>query len=646
MPTPVVESLQASGGDHNSVAGFIAMLQATNFVTADEIRILECHDDWPNGLDERVSFVSLAETPTATNYVELRAAAGAENNGHIKQGFFFEITNAWSVAFIVGIPYLRLTDIEIAVSGSNTKVVDCQSGSSHLLIDRCISRSENTNAANISLKNTGNRIRSSLVVGGSDGINTLSLAQYGEIFQTGIINAATGFNGNTNADARNVFTYGCTNDYAGTFNAGSTNNATDKATAANVPGANSVVGLLPADFMDAANDNFHLSAGSALYGAGTDLSTDGVLLDIDRNSFFAPYPIGFDKGSAPGNPLDGSATGQAGASATLQSNMSVAGDAAGAASASGSLSTGIEVDADAAGQAVAGGSLTTDIPIASAAVTVALAGGTLTTGIPAEGHAAAQTSAAGGMAIFTDISGNAAAQTAAQGVLNTPVDLEGAAAAVVSAGGDLTVKIALAGASLAQALATGILDAAALLDGQASAESAGSGILTTQITLSGPALIDALAQANLTAPGSGFSADAKAAASASGGLITQIPLSGAANAFVAASADLATIIPLHSVAVIASNATGGLTTQISFNAQALAAALAQADIIVAPGLNADALAEALSGASLTTQIPLNGAALAQAAANGQLSDAIVILPKLDKYMVVGQRRRYTATARS
>jgi len=98
--------------------------------------------------------------------------------------------------------------------------------------------------------------------------------------------------------SKNNLVQGCTNGFAGTFTAASDYNASDLG--GDAPGAHSRNGV-SALFVDAANDNFHLTAtDAAARDYGTDLSSDPALpfsddVDLQSRPYGSAWDIGADE---------------------------------------------------------------------------------------------------------------------------------------------------------------------------------------------------------------------------------------------------------------------------------------------------------------------------------------------------------------
>lgn len=225
-----------------------------------------------------------------------------------------------------------------------------------------------------------------------------------------------------------------------------------------------------------------------------------------------------------------------------------------------STSTGAaELAGSATGEAGASGALTTQIQIAAAAAVIQTASGSLTTGIPLAGSAASITVSDGVLTANIRLSGDALSQVLASASLSGgSAALAGGANAAASASGQLTTSISLSGSAVAQALAAaGLTTGPSGLSGAGSVSASGSGALSTSIAMVG---------------------QASALAIATGGLSTGIQLTGSAAAVSAATGNLTISTGLSAAAFAQAAVAGTLSTQIRLDAEAVAQALASAGL--------------------------------------------------------------------
>jgi len=89
MATEVIHTLKASGGDYTLMSTWEATEQR-DLVAADEIEILECYNDWPDGLDDPTAKMSksgdkqghalhLLDPPNVLRKTIMRATTDSEN---------------------------------------------------------------------------------------------------------------------------------------------------------------------------------------------------------------------------------------------------------------------------------------------------------------------------------------------------------------------------------------------------------------------------------------------------------------------------------------------------------------------------------------------------------------------------------------
>ena len=288
MPATVVKTIRASGGDYTTITAWEAANQG-DLVTADEIRVAECYNDWPAGLGD--AFIIAGSTTDATRYLKITVAEGHRHNGTPKTGFFL-IGNA-------AVTFCTLVDAYTVLDGLDVENTNTTSG---------VAIGHSFGGTGLTVKNTIVRTRGSSGFGlrlpaGSTAINCLAWG-----------NSTAGATGFDVSRARNCTAYGyaagfgpasgdksCKNcvaygasyqDFYNTTALNCSNNASEDATA---PGAGSITGITSAAFVNAAGNDFHLAAGSALIGAGVNLYSD-FTTDIDGDTWPSggAWDIGFD----------------------------------------------------------------------------------------------------------------------------------------------------------------------------------------------------------------------------------------------------------------------------------------------------------------------------------------------------------------
>lgn len=121
------------------------------------------------------------------------------------------------------------------------------------------------------------------------------------------------------------------------------------------------------------------------------------------------------------------------------------------------------------------------------------------------------------------------------------------------------------------------------------------------------------------AGGAALAGVAASQAAASASLATQIPIAAAAAVVASAAGALTTAIPLAGAAIASSAVGVALGTGVQLAGQAAGVSLAGGVLTAQITLSGTALAQALAGAGLVTGIPVAGAAAAQAGASGTLA---------------------------
>lgn len=109
MPTVVIKTLRASGGDYTTMSAWEAGEQA-DLVAADEQHVLECYDDWAGGLADFV-FIQ-GWTTDATRNIVVKAAAGHEYDPIADTGFYIRCTTLDN-CIELNCDYIHLEDFKV-----------------------------------------------------------------------------------------------------------------------------------------------------------------------------------------------------------------------------------------------------------------------------------------------------------------------------------------------------------------------------------------------------------------------------------------------------------------------------------------------------------------------------------------------------
>ena len=259
-----------SGGDYSLMSDW-ENAQDGNLVTADEIRVLECYNDWPDGLENSCTMATW--TTDATRYPIIRAAANHGHGGLMGNGFKMKANGR---VLDIQADYVVVEDIEMEHTGTSiTTPVDISR--TNCLINRCIitcpnaSRSSTYYVVSSSSASANSTIRNCLIYSANGrGTGTMYCNMYNNtiICDTyGIFTSAT----NSPIYKNNLIYLTGTQGTAilGSGTGNESYNATSDSTAT---GVGAVTGITSTVFQDFANDDFRPVEASAVDGAGEDLS--------------------------------------------------------------------------------------------------------------------------------------------------------------------------------------------------------------------------------------------------------------------------------------------------------------------------------------------------------------------------------------
>lgn len=291
----LIKTLRASGGDYTSIqtwwdtecVGYDCVANSTS-------PVLEGYDDWPGGLTEVPSLTGSVTSNTTYRPI-IRAAAGNECGGILGQGF--GITGNTSYGSLLDThttSNITLENFWFQNTGSNS--AQGLYGQSNLRAVGLVGKAANGTAFNNIA--TGDIVRACLAIGSSAGFQNYNWNN-GTIINCVAVNCGSGFHSAANGSytVKNSVAYGCTNSFYGSkYSAGCTRNAASDGATVAPPGSNPYASdVVAGDFVDAANNDFHLSASSGLIGAGANLYTDGSDVDIDGEAWpNSVWDIGFD----------------------------------------------------------------------------------------------------------------------------------------------------------------------------------------------------------------------------------------------------------------------------------------------------------------------------------------------------------------
>lgn len=304
MTTEVVKTIRASGGDYTTLSAWEAALPAS-LVTADEQHTAVCYNDWPSGLDDTVSISG--STTDSTRYIKVSVASGHRHDGTPQTGFHIkgDSGGATTPKFTVDVSYSVIDGVDV----DNTRAAQLAYGfnttstsAPGIIYYDCIGRS-NTGKAFASNSGTNYSSTRTTFIGclahdsGQGFARTDTVRSRYNAYNCVAANCDVGFaSGSTNKAAiKNCVAYNSsTIDFENQVDATNSGyNASSDSSASVFTGG--VTGISSDDFVDAANNDFHLAAGSALIGAGANLyskfTTD---IDGDARPASGAWDIGFD----------------------------------------------------------------------------------------------------------------------------------------------------------------------------------------------------------------------------------------------------------------------------------------------------------------------------------------------------------------
>lgn len=291
MATEVISTIRSSGGDYTSLSSWEAGEQ-TNLVTADQIATAECYDDWASGLSDEVTISGW--TTDSTRYVKVTVAAGHRHDGTPQSGFFIKISSSSGLAVVTASQnYTRLEYLDVENTRSSAFRCGISLGGQAAIADKCIAKSGTVyGCSGYYVSAYESQVRNSLAYNSTIGVSVAS-SNAQVVYNNISANCTTGF-ALVSSVAKNNCAYSCTTDYTGGSGSSATN-ATSAAATTNVPGTGAMANIVSGDFANAASNDFHLSSGSVLRGAGTNLySTFTTDIDGDTWPSSGAWDIGFD----------------------------------------------------------------------------------------------------------------------------------------------------------------------------------------------------------------------------------------------------------------------------------------------------------------------------------------------------------------
>lgn len=296
MTTEVVKSI-GTGGDYTSISAWEAALPA-DLVSADERHIGEIINSFTEAANVDIN----GQITDADRNIILRNAESVAHGGVFGAGAVVSRTATYSVHLLVTTHYTVLDGISVNATGNGGTAISLQ-GTGVVCRDTLVRHNSGTTLTGISAGTGAGKFIDGRLLGCAvrmpdttlNGIVTNHYVTGSGLIANCVTNGKFSKSGPTTQGGPTI--KNCAADGFGTslYRTGSDNNASYDTSATSVAGANSITGITDADFADVANGDFHLAAGSALIGAGTNLySTFTTDIDGDERPSSGAWDIGFD----------------------------------------------------------------------------------------------------------------------------------------------------------------------------------------------------------------------------------------------------------------------------------------------------------------------------------------------------------------
>lgn len=277
-----------------------------NLVNLDQIRTAVCYNDWPSGLDDNVTVAGW--TTDATRYVKITVAEGHRHNGTPMSGFYMRATGDLIAVVRVQQNYTWVEWLDLGNSSTSTTASALTLNNNTSVAEKLVLTCNSSRQ--VCVLGSG-ALRASLIYGGV--IATSPGAYVGGTLENCVVANMSGYGvglaetSGFGPTVKNCVFYNCAGGpFSVTpydkFKAESTNNASSGTSG--LIGANPVYSVASSDFVNAASNDFHLTSGSVLRGAGVNLYSD-FTTDIDGDEWpsSGAWDIGFDYYVAAGGSL-------------------------------------------------------------------------------------------------------------------------------------------------------------------------------------------------------------------------------------------------------------------------------------------------------------------------------------------------------
>lgn len=305
-----MEAIYGVGNYYTTLSAWEAA-QQRDLVTANEIAVAECYNDWSgDGLLDAVHITGWTTGTADVNNprIIIRTATGQRHAGKAGTGFRMYQSDSWGKTLQVSNNNVHVRGLEAHSTGDSGSGFYSTQNSWSVVFDGCISRAHGGSGEScFFLTREIARNCLALDAAGSRGFGTNSNTWFGyEAFNCVAVGCNQGFGGgnatdrNQGVQLRNCLAYNCSTSFStanGKWVATSSNNAASNGATVTPPGSSPYTSnVTSADFVDAAGDDFHLASGSGLIGAGANLYSDFTEdIDGDERPSSGAWDVGADR---------------------------------------------------------------------------------------------------------------------------------------------------------------------------------------------------------------------------------------------------------------------------------------------------------------------------------------------------------------
>jgi hypothetical protein len=305
----ITKTLKPSGGDYTSISDWLSDFggSASNDLVANNKSIvLECYKgdytDFGGGLNYVNENINPAFTSSSDYSLHIYVPFSERHDGTPDTGFKIKkATPGWdSVVGLTNCKYIYLTGIEIEqTSTSGSKVIFGNVDNGEQVLDSCIVIQASESSTAIVRPYSAFRMTNSLIIGSGSSYRGFETSGHrtAELYNVVITGFTVGITGSSASSSiiRNTVCYNNVTNFNGDWSSITASNcASDKYSTGDIVGLDAYQSdVVEGDFVNAQNNDYHLSPDSGLIGAGVDLSSY-FTTDIDGD-IRTSWDIGYDE---------------------------------------------------------------------------------------------------------------------------------------------------------------------------------------------------------------------------------------------------------------------------------------------------------------------------------------------------------------